>query len=267
MSSSSSSTQVAANVEAEYAKSGKSSCKKCSEPIEKKALRLGTKDPRGYTKWHHLCCFSFGSDPVASVDKIKGFQSLKSSDQEALKDEFEKSKEEDSNGKKSSQNLKVREVDHEAEDKNVGERKLKKSKDSSSTHVEAEYAKSSKSSCKKCSKPIEKKALRLGTKDARGYTKWHHLGCFSFGSDPVASVDKIKGFQSLESSDQEALKNLVDEFEKSKEEDSNGKKSSQKRKVREVDEDEDEDEDEEEDEDEDEDEDEVGERELKKAKV
>ncbi|KAM5586262.1 polynucleotide 3'-phosphatase ZDP-like [Rosa sericea] len=257
MSSSSSSTQVAANVEAEYAKSGKSSCKKCSEPIEKKALRLGTKDARGYTKWHHLGCFSFGSEPVASVDKIKGFQSLKSSDQEGLKDEFEKSKEEDSNGKKSSQNQKVREADHEAEDENVGERKLKKSKGSPPTDVEAEYAKSSKSSCKKCSKPIEKKALRLGTKDARGYTKWHHLGCFSFGSEPVASVGKIKGFQTLESSDQEALKNLVDEFEKSKEEDSNGKKSSEKRKVREVDEDEDEDEDE----------NEVGERKLKKAKV
>ncbi|XP_062011602.1 polynucleotide 3'-phosphatase ZDP-like isoform X1 [Rosa rugosa] len=126
---------------------------------------------------------------------------------------------------------------------------------SSSTHVTAEYAKSNRSSCKKCSKKIEAKALRLGlvTRDARGFDaiKWHHLGCFSFGSELVASVDKIKGFQSLKSSDQEALKNLVDEFEKSKEEDSNGKKGSQKQKVCEVDEGENE----------------VGERELKKAKV
>lgn len=75
--SSSSSTQVAA----EYAKSGRSSCKKCSQPIEAKALRLGliSRDARGFdaTKWHHLDCFDFGSQNVASVEKIKGFQSLK----------------------------------------------------------------------------------------------------------------------------------------------------------------------------------------------
>lgn len=75
--SSSSATQVAA----EYAKSGRSSCKKCSEPIEAKALRLGliSRDARGFdvTKWHHLDCFNFGSQNVASVEKIKGFQSLK----------------------------------------------------------------------------------------------------------------------------------------------------------------------------------------------
>lgn len=75
--SSSSATQVAA----EYAKSGRSSCKKCSQPIEAKALRLGliSRDERGFdvTKWHHLDCFDFGSQNVASVEKIKGFQSLK----------------------------------------------------------------------------------------------------------------------------------------------------------------------------------------------
>ncbi|XP_050368001.1 polynucleotide 3'-phosphatase ZDP [Argentina anserina] len=254
MSSSSSSTPT--HVEAEYAKSGNSSCKKCSEPIENRALRLGTKDGRGYTKWHHLGCFSFGSESVASVELIHGFQALESSDQEALKVEFEKSKEEDSAVKKSSQNRRVREGD-EAEVENLGEKVLKKSKGSSSapTHVEAEYAKSGRSSCKKCSKPIENKALRLGlvTKDPRGFdsTKWHHLGCFSFGSDSVASVDKIKGFQSLKSSDQEALKNLAVEFEKCKKEDSNGEKNSQKQKVCEVDEDINE----------------VGERGLKKAEV
>ncbi|CAB4307727.1 unnamed protein product [Prunus armeniaca] len=84
---------------------------------------------------------------------------------------------------------------------------------SSSTQILAEYAKSKRSSCKKCSKAIDAKALRLGlvSRDARGFdvTKWHHLDCFNFGSESVASVEKIKGFQSLESSDQESLKKLV----------------------------------------------------------
>ncbi|KAL6283438.1 hypothetical protein ACE6H2_014367 [Prunus campanulata] len=90
---------------------------------------------------------------------------------------------------------------------------------SSSTQVLAEYAKSKRSSCKKCSKAIAAKALRLGlvSRDARGFdvTKWHHLDCFNFGSESVASVEKIKGFQSLESSDQESLKKLVAASDKS----------------------------------------------------
>ncbi|PQM33395.1 hypothetical protein Pyn_31803 [Prunus yedoensis var. nudiflora] len=124
---------------------------------------------------------------------------------------------------------------------------------SSSTQVLAEYAKSKRSSCKKCSKAIAAKALRLGlvSRDARGFdvTKWHHLDCFNFGSESVASVEKIKGFQSLESSDQESLKKLVAASDKSRGEDSNGsthavegKESSQGKRVHEVDENENEEE-------------------------
>lgn len=72
---------------------------------------------------------------------------------------------------------------------------------SSSTKIVAEYAKSNRSSCKKCSKTIAVQHLRLGlaSRDARGFnvTKWHHLDCFSFGSDSVASAEAIKGFDSL----------------------------------------------------------------------
>ncbi|XP_045813384.1 polynucleotide 3'-phosphatase ZDP isoform X2 [Trifolium pratense] len=72
----------------EYAKSNRSSCKKCSEAIQSKTLRLGlvSRDKsRGFdvTKWHHLSCFplpSFHSPP----NTITGFSSLKSDDQEAL---------------------------------------------------------------------------------------------------------------------------------------------------------------------------------------
>ncbi|XP_020417840.1 polynucleotide 3'-phosphatase ZDP [Prunus persica] len=124
---------------------------------------------------------------------------------------------------------------------------------SSSTQILAEYAKSKRSSCKKCSKAIDAKALRLGlvSRDARGFdvTKWHHLDCFNFGSESVASVEKIKGFQSLESSDQESLKKLVAATDKSRGEDSNestyaveGKESSQGKRVHEVDENENEEE-------------------------
>ncbi|XP_024021866.1 polynucleotide 3'-phosphatase ZDP isoform X2 [Morus notabilis] len=89
-----------------------------------------------------------------------------------------------------------------------------------STRIVAEYAKSSRSSCKKCSKTIDAKALRLGfvSRDARGFdiTKWHHLACFT--SDSLASAREIQGFDSLKSPDQEALWKLVDASDKTQEE-------------------------------------------------
>ncbi|WCJ32274.1 Polynucleotide 3'-phosphatase ZDP [Euphorbia peplus] len=76
----------AVKILAEYAKSKRSSCKKCSQVIQAKTLRLGlvSRDPRGFdiTKWHHLHCFS---ENVHSTDDILGFASLKENDQEALK--------------------------------------------------------------------------------------------------------------------------------------------------------------------------------------
>lgn len=84
----------------------------------------------------------------------------------------------------------------------------------SSAKVVAEYAKSGRSSCKKCEKSIEAKALRLGlvSKDVRrGFdvTKWYHFDCFKDGAELVTAVEKIIGFASLKTSDQEALKALV----------------------------------------------------------
>ncbi|KAE8703308.1 rab3 GTPase-activating protein non-catalytic subunit [Hibiscus syriacus] len=77
---------MSTKIVAEYAKSGRSSCKKCGEAITAKALRLGlvSRDPRGFdmTKWHHLHCFA---GKIDSFDGIKGFDSLKGVDQEALK--------------------------------------------------------------------------------------------------------------------------------------------------------------------------------------
>lgn len=86
----------------------------------------------------------------------------------------------------------------------------------------AEYAKSSRSACKTCSKTIAANALRFGvvTNDKqRGFamTKWHHFQCFSFDSHSVSSVEAIGGFDSLKSDDQEAVKKSLEEHGKVKE--------------------------------------------------
>nr|AFK35881.1 unknown [Lotus japonicus] len=86
--------------------------------------------------------------------------------------------------------------------------------------IKAEYAKSNRSSCKGCSKTIENKSLRLGivSKDkTRGFetVKWHRLTCF-----PPPYPDSphiITGFSSLESSDQEAVKELFESHDCSEE--------------------------------------------------
>ncbi|GAB2284387.1 hypothetical protein Dimus_018841 [Dionaea muscipula] len=82
--------------------------------------------------------------------------------------------------------------------------------------IVAEYAKSSRSTCKKCSKTISASALRLGlvSRDARGFdlTKWHHLDCFSsvkLTASSIDSAESVAGFDSLRVDDQEALKRVV----------------------------------------------------------
>ncbi|KFK38839.1 hypothetical protein AALP_AA3G167000 [Arabis alpina] len=235
-------SSVSSKVIAEYAKSSRSSCKKCSQTIASKELRLGlvTRDSRGFdmTKWHHLGCFPVESGPIDSVEDIGGFSSLQNEDQDALKDLIlkcgkktlnmeegndesvaDKGLTEETNKRKHSQvDGKEEEVKNPASDEISG-KKIKETKDSSaSSKVIAEYAKSGRSSCKKCSQTIAAKELRLGlvTRNFQGYemTKWHHVSCFPVESDPIDSVEDIGGFSSLENGDKDALKELVQQCEK-----------------------------------------------------
>ncbi|PNY04135.1 polynucleotide 3'-phosphatase ZDP-like protein [Trifolium pratense] len=99
-----------------------------------------------------------------------------------------------------------------------------------SESVIVEYAKSNRSSCKKCSEAIQSKTLRLGlvSRDkSRGFdvTKWHHLSCFplpSFHSPPNTitgfSSLKVLSFSNIVSDDQEALTKLFAGQDNSEEE-------------------------------------------------
>ncbi|XP_022877374.1 polynucleotide 3'-phosphatase ZDP isoform X2 [Olea europaea var. sylvestris] len=102
---------------------------------------------------------------------------------------------------------------------------------SASVKIVAEYAKSGRSSCKKCSKSIASSSLRLGlvSKDPRGFdmTKWHHFNCFPFtDSNAISSAEAITGFSSLKTSDQEALKKLANEGAQTSMKISDGKKDT-----------------------------------------
>ncbi|ESQ48487.1 hypothetical protein EUTSA_v10020510mg [Eutrema salsugineum] len=204
------------SIVAEYAKSNRSSCKSCSKAIASKTLRVGlmSKGPGGVDmpRWHHFDCFPTDSESIASVDDIKGLSDLEKDDQDALARLVEQCVEP---AKKVAE--KKDEIKHPASDEISGQMTKETKGSSTSSKVIAEYAKSSRSSCKKCSQTIAAKELRLGlvTRD-RGYdmTKWHHLGCFPVESDPIDSVDDIGGFSSLRNGEQDALKEFVQQCEK-----------------------------------------------------
>ncbi|CAD5323101.1 unnamed protein product [Arabidopsis thaliana] len=214
---------------------------------------LVTEDSRGFdiTRWHHLGCFPIDFHPIDSVEDIGGYSSLEKGDQMELKylaevnkkdktliDDVQKMDEGDDEaiadnelteetkkGKHSpvaklvEQPGEPAKEDEDEESKKpasdeISEQKTKDVKNSpDSSKVISEYAKSSRSTCKKCSQTIAAKELRLGlvTRNFRGFDmkQWHHLGCFPVDSDPIVSVEDIGGFSELQSGDQDALKELV----------------------------------------------------------
>ncbi|XP_052142880.1 polynucleotide 3'-phosphatase ZDP [Oryza glaberrima] len=191
-----------ATISVEYAKSGRSSCKVCSEGIAKGALRLGAsaRDPRGFdsTKWYHVACFPSSSHPIDPVEKVKGFDSIKEEDREEVRELNKTCKR-----------------DHTA----VGtteESSPKKVKDSpgvaENAIISVEYAKSGRSTCKGCSESIAAGALRLGAsiRDPRGFdsTKWYHIACFPSSTYPAFPVENLKGFDSIENQDRDKLREL-----------------------------------------------------------
>ncbi|RLN25023.1 polynucleotide 3' [Panicum miliaceum] len=238
-----------ANVSVEYAKSGRSTCKGCSENIAKGTLRLGASfhDPRGFenTKWYHVACFPTSSYPVFPVENLKGFDSIEDHDREKLQELVENHKSDynadDHSKKEMAQSVgdfnevteknpeEVKNRDNKV-DKTVdpldepSPKKVKTHMSSSMKGVSekasvlVEYAKSGRSTCKGCSENIAKGALRLGASahDPRGYdtTKWYHVACFPASSYPIFPVENLKGFDSIKNNDREKLLELGENYKR-----------------------------------------------------
>ncbi|TVU01679.1 hypothetical protein EJB05_52859, partial [Eragrostis curvula] len=202
-----SNSPVAATVSLKYAKSGRSTCKGCSEAIASGALRLGTTahDPRGFdnTKWYHVACFPAASHPLGPVENINGFDAIKDEDREELR-ELEKNH-------KTNQTI-VDPLKESSPKKEKTQVSAPAEGESDKASVSVEYAKSGRSTCKVCNENIVKDALRLGASfhDPRGFenTKWYHVACFPTSSYPIFPVEHLKGFDSIESHDREKLREL-----------------------------------------------------------
>ncbi|XP_061603098.1 poly [ADP-ribose] polymerase 1 [Cololabis saira] len=186
---------------AEYAKSGRASCKKCKDNIPKDSLRMAimVQSPMFDGKvphWHHFSCFWQRAAAQSSAD-IAGFSDLRWEDQEKVKKAIEGGGA--SGGGKGDQKSAAK-----------GEKTL--------NDFAVEYAKSNRSTCKGCEQKIEKDQIRVSKKTVDPekpqlglIDRWYHTACFVSRREelvfkPDYSAAQLKGFNALRAEDKEELK-------------------------------------------------------------
>ncbi|XP_012722785.2 poly [ADP-ribose] polymerase 1 [Fundulus heteroclitus] len=186
---------------AEYAKSGRASCKKCKESIAKDSLRMAimVQSPMFDGKvphWHHFSCFWLRAAAQSPAD-IAGFSDLRWEDQEKVKKAIE------SGG---------------AVGIGKGNQKSAAKGEKTLNDFAVEYAKSNRSTCKGCEQKIEKDQIRVSKKTVDPekpqlglIDRWYHTACFVGRREelvfrPEYSAAQLKGFAALRAEDQEELK-------------------------------------------------------------
>nr|XP_023025730.1 poly [ADP-ribose] polymerase [Leptinotarsa decemlineata] len=194
---------------AEYAKSGRASCKGCKSTISKGELRLAVmvqspfhdgKNPN----WHHFDCF-FNKQRPKTTDDIDHYESLRVEDQDRIKARVGIAT--------------VAIVPDKKGKKRAGgpDAQLKKEALKDFT---IEYAKSGRALCRGCEQKILKDEVRISKKDFDtevgrkygGQDLWHHVTCFAQVRSDLGyfeSGDKLPGFKSLKQEDQKNVKKQV----------------------------------------------------------
>uniref|UniRef100_A0A7R8Z663 Poly [ADP-ribose] polymerase n=1 Tax=Timema douglasi TaxID=61478 RepID=A0A7R8Z663_TIMDO len=189
---------------AEYAKSGRASCKSCKSPIDKDTLRLAvmvqsTMHDGMQPHWYHFPCF-FGKQRPKSVGDIAHFESLRWEDQQKIKTKI------DALGVSGSNN-------------DLPEKKGKK-RGAAVKDYSVEYAKSNRAACRGCEEKIAKGDVRISKKDyesaeARRYgglDRWHHVECFTKLREELEffdSGDSLNGIKTLLKEDQQKVKQAL----------------------------------------------------------
>ncbi|GLT33348.1 hypothetical protein SLA2020_079460 [Shorea laevis] len=180
---------------AEYAKSGRSSCKTCKSPIDKEVFRLGkmvqAKQFDGFMPhWNHASCILRKAKQIKSVDDIEGLESLRWEDQQNIRTYVE------SGGPGGG-------------GPDGGGPTNRKAATTLQYAIESSQA--SRATCKHCSKKIMKGEVRISSKPEGQGTKglvWHHASCFMELS-PSTEVEKLSGWESLSATDQENVHALI----------------------------------------------------------
>ncbi|KAL4370964.1 poly [ADP-ribose] polymerase 1 [Arachis hypogaea] len=172
---------------AEYAKSGRSSCRTCKAPIDKEQFRLGkmvqsTKFDGIMAMWNHADCILRKSNQIKLVDDVEDLETLRWEDQQKVRRYVE-----------------------------ACASTTTKSKSVKDTECGIEVSQNARATCKHCSKKITKGEVRISIKPDGGGAKglaWHHAKCF-IESSPSIQVDKLSGWNNLPPSEQSAVSALA----------------------------------------------------------
>ncbi|XP_029966946.1 poly [ADP-ribose] polymerase 1 [Salarias fasciatus] len=185
---------------AEYAKSGRASCKKCKENIAQSSLRLAimVQSPMFDGKvphWHHFSCFWQRANVQSSAD-IAGYSLLRWEDQQKVKKAIE------GGGATTGK----------------GDQKSGAGGGKTLNDFAVEYAKSNRSTCKGCEQKIEKDQIRVSKKTVDPekpqlglIDRWYHTACFVSRREellfkPEYNGAQLKGFNALRAEDKEEIK-------------------------------------------------------------
>ncbi|KAH8234048.1 hypothetical protein KR032_007804 [Drosophila birchii] len=187
---------------AEYARTGRASCKGCKSSISKDHLRIAVMVQSAFhdakvPNWFHKDCF-FKKQRPASVGDIQNFENLRFNDQKDLKHLIG-----------TVNDLCVQ----------SGKKRLK-ADSVALKDFGVEYAKSGRSSCRGCEQRICKDQVRVrktvydtevGMKYG-GQPLWHHLECFAQLRTELGwymSGENLPGYSILKSDHQAEVKNLI----------------------------------------------------------
>uniref|UniRef100_U5EZI1 Poly [ADP-ribose] polymerase n=1 Tax=Corethrella appendiculata TaxID=1370023 RepID=U5EZI1_9DIPT len=194
---------------AEYAKSGRASCKACKTPIDKDELRLAVLVQSAFhdgkqPNWYHEGCFFIKQRPPTEGD-IAHFESLRYEDQKRLREKIAKMTggvvEAVPKGKGKS---KKRAADQGIALKDYG----------------VEYAASGRAVCRGCEIKILKDEIRVkklayDTEVAMKYGPqplWHHLDCFAKIRNELGyfeTGEALPGYKLLTKEDQQKVKDAL----------------------------------------------------------
>ncbi|GBP32813.1 Poly polymerase [Eumeta japonica] len=197
--------------QAEYAKSGRASCKKCKQKIDQGALRLAVMVQSAFfdgkqPNWYHEECF-FSKQRPKSVDDIGKFNTLTHSDQKRLTSVI---------GDLSSGVV----MPIENKSKGKGTKRGNSDNNAALKDFAIEYSKSSRATCKVCDIKICKDEVRIckivydtevGQKFG-GQPLWHHVNCFAEARSELlymAGGENLPGYKSLKKEDQKMVKDAI----------------------------------------------------------
>lgn len=174
---------------AEYAKSGRSSCKTCKSPISQDSLRLGkmivaTQFDGVMPMWNHASCILRKAKQIKAIDDVEGIDLLRWEDQQKIQKYVE-------GGGSAADGA---EATVSADD-----------------DCAIEVSQTSRAACKHCSEKIMKGTIRVSTKQqgpgARG-VGWHHVNCY-MQMNPSTNIEKVSGWNNLTSEEKETLATSV----------------------------------------------------------